>query len=191
MALIRPAGRILRHRQHRGLGHAPTTRCRRAKGRPRPRPASRSGGSKEERRMNVNDSLAIWAPRVLSILRIVAALIFFEHGTQKLLGFPPSDRMPEVLSLSWTAGLFELIGGAFLVLGLFTRPVAFILAGEMAVAYWTAHAARSFFPAVNGGDSAVLYCFVFLYLVFAGSGPWSVDALWAEKNSGRRRLSST
>ncbi len=126
--------------------------------------------------MNTVELQAVWAPRVLSILRIVAALIFFEHGTQKLLGFPPPESAPAFLSLSWIAGVFELVGGALLVLGLFTRPVAFILSGQMAVAYWIAHAPRSFFPVLNGGDAAILYCFVFLYLAFAGGGPWSVDA---------------
>ena len=133
--------------------------------------------------MNPNDLRAVWAPRVLSILRIVAALIFFEHGSQKLLGFPPTDHPPAVLSLSWIAGALELVGGALLALGLFTRPVAFVLAGEMAVAYWLAHAPRSFFPVLNGGDAAILYCFVFLYLAFAGGGPWSVDALRARSRA--------
>ena len=120
---------------------------------------------------------SVWAPRLLSILRIVAALIFMEHGTQKLLGFPVSERdAPELLSLSGIAGILELVGGALLVLGLFTRPVAFILSGEMAVAYWLAHAPQSFFPVNNGGDAAILYCFVFLYLFAAGGGPWSLDA---------------
>jgi putative oxidoreductase len=120
---------------------------------------------------------SVWAPRLLSILRIVAALIFMEHGTQKLLGFPISeDPGPALFSLSGIAGILELIGGALLVLGLFTRPVAFILSGEMAVAYWLAHAPESFFPVNNGGDAAILYCFVFLYLFAAGPGPWSLDA---------------
>ncbi len=118
-----------------------------------------------------------WAPRVLSVLRIVAALIFMAHGTSKLLGFPASDMSPAVMSLPWIAGLLELVGGALLALGLFTRPVAFILSGEMAVAYFMAHAPQSFFPVLNGGDAAILYCFVFLYIVFAGPGPWSLDAL--------------
>ena len=126
--------------------------------------------------MNVDTLQTVWAPRMLSILRIVAALIFMEHGTQKLLGFPPLDRAaPELLSLSWVAGVLELVGGALLVLGLFTRPVAFILAGEMAFAYWIAHAPRSFFPVLNAGDAAILYCFVFLYLAVAGGGAWSLD----------------
>jgi putative oxidoreductase len=127
--------------------------------------------------MNIESLEAVWAPRVLSILRIVTALLFFEHGASKLLGFPPSDHSPEVLSLSWIAGALELVGGAFLIVGLFTRPVAFILSGEMAFAYWMAHAPRSPFPLLNGGDAAILYCFVFLYLAFAGGGPWSLDAL--------------
>jgi putative oxidoreductase len=126
--------------------------------------------------MNTDELQTIWAPRALSILRIVAALIFMEHGTQKLLGFPPSDRpAPELLSLSWVAGVLELFGGALLALGLFTRPVAFILSGEMAFAYWMAHAPDSFFPVNNGGDAAILYCFVFLYLAAAGGGAWSLD----------------
>jgi putative oxidoreductase len=124
----------------------------------------------------------VWAPRVLSILRIVVALIFMEHGTQKLLGFPISDReASELLSLGGIAGILELVGGALLVLGLFTRPVAFILSGEMAVAYWYAHAPQGFFPVNNGGDAAILYCFVFLYLFAAGPGPWSLDNWMRDK----------
>jgi putative oxidoreductase len=114
---------------------------------------------------------------MLSLLRIVAALIFFAHGTQKLLGFPASDMVPPPGSLPWIAGVLELAGGALLILGLFTRPVAFVLSGLMAVAYWMAHAPQSPFPALNGGDAAILYCFVFLYLVFAGAGPWSIDSV--------------
>lgn len=119
-----------------------------------------------------------WSPLVLSVLRIMSALIFMAHGTQKVLGFPASERpAPEILSLGGIAGVLELVGGALLVLGLFTRPVAFLLSGLMAFAYFIAHAPRSFFPILNGGDAAILYCFVFLYLVFAGGGPWSLDAL--------------
>ena len=127
--------------------------------------------------MNAHTLETEWAPRVLSILRIVAALIFMLHGTSKLLGFPPSDMSPAFMSLSWIAGLLELVGGALLALGLWTRPVAFILSGEMAFAYFIAHAPQSFFPVLNGGDAALLYCFVFFYIVFAGPGPWSVDAM--------------
>jgi putative oxidoreductase len=127
--------------------------------------------------ISVNTLETVWAPRMLSILRIVAALLFFEHGTAKLLGFPASPHAPEFLSLSWFAGVLELIGGALLILGLFTRWVAFILSGEMAFAYWMAHAPKSFYPLANGGDAAILFCFLFLYFVFAGPGPWSLDAI--------------
>ena len=125
----------------------------------------------------MNSSLkTVWAPRLLSVLRIVAALLFIEHGTQKLLGFPASDFSPAVLTLPWIAGLLELVGGAALLVGFYTRPVAFVLSGQMAVAYWMAHAPQSFFPVLNGGDLAILFCFVFLYLAAAGAGPWSLDA---------------
>ncbi|HEU0135313.1 MAG TPA: DoxX family protein [Allosphingosinicella sp.] len=122
---------------------------------------------------------ASWAPRLLSVLRIVSALIFMEHGTQKLLGFPPMAEgmsQPAPGSFMWFGGLLEMVGGALLLIGLFSRPVAFVLAGEMAVAYWMFHAPSGFFPALNGGDAAILYCFVFLYIAAAGPGPWSVDA---------------
>ena len=119
-----------------------------------------------------------WAPRVLSVLRIVAALIFLLHGTQKLFGFPapPATGLPAALSLFWIGAVLELVGGLLLMGGLFTRPVALILSGEMAFAYWMFHAPRNFYPTLNGGDAAILYCFLFLYLVFAGPGPWSIDA---------------
>jgi putative oxidoreductase len=122
---------------------------------------------------------ATWAPRLLSVLRIVSGLIFMEHGTQKLLGFPPMAEgmsQPPPLTLFWFGGILEMVGGALLLIGLFTRPVAFLLAGEMAVAYWMFHAPQGPFPALNGGDAAILYCFVFLYIAAAGPGPWSVDA---------------
>jgi putative oxidoreductase len=134
--------------------------------------------------MTVQELETVWAPRVLSIVRIVAALIFMEHGTQKLLGFPPSaNPAPALISLSGLGAILELVGGALLVLGLFTRPVAFILSGEMAFAYWMAHAPRSFFPVLNGGDAAILYCFLFLYLAFAGGGAWSLDRMISAKRS--------
>ncbi|HEX5183728.1 MAG TPA: DoxX family protein [Allosphingosinicella sp.] len=121
-----------------------------------------------------------WTGPLLSLLRLVAGLTFLEHGAQKLLGFPPAPPSmppPAAFSLLWCAGLLELAGGLLLFLGLLTRPAAFILAGEMAVAYWSVHAPRSFFPSLNGGDAAILYCFVFLYLSAAGGGPWSLDSL--------------
>ena len=123
------------------------------------------------------DSLMVWAPRVLSVVRIMAALLFLEHGTTKLLGFPAGTQ-PAMFTLSWTQGVIELVGGLLLAIGLFTRPVAFILSGDMAVAYFMAHAPQSFFPIINRGDAAILYCFIFFYIFFAGPGPWSVDAVW-------------
>jgi putative oxidoreductase len=121
---------------------------------------------------------AVWAPRVLSILRIVSGLTFMEHGTQKWLNFPPLGKAaPQFLSMSGFGGMLELVGGCLLVLGLFTRPVAFLLSGEMAIAYWMSHAPRAFFPVLNGGDAAILYCFIFLYLAVAGGGAWSLDRL--------------
>jgi len=122
-------------------------------------------------------NLTPYAPQVLSVLRIVSGFIFLLHGTQKLLGFPEATRgMPEFLSMLWVAGALELVGGVLLLVGLFTRPTAFVMSGLMAFAYFIAHAPRSIFPTLNGGDAAILYCFVFLYLVFAGGGAWSLDA---------------
>lgn len=124
----------------------------------------------------MNEALMTWTPRLLSVLRIVAALLFIEHGLQKWLAFPVPRSSPTVFwSLGGVAGLFELFGGLLLLLGLFTRPVAFVLSGLMAFAYFIAHAPRGFWPIVNGGELAALYCFVFLYLAAAGGGPWSVD----------------
>jgi putative oxidoreductase len=126
--------------------------------------------------MNLSELGATWSPRLLGLLRIVTAILFMEHGAQKLLGFPPSDHgSPELLSLLGAAGILELVGGFFILIGLFTRPVAFVLAGEMAVAYWMAHAPKSIYPALNGGDAAILYCFIVLYLAAAGAGAFSVD----------------
>ncbi len=120
---------------------------------------------------------AKWQSHFLSVLRIMIGLLFLEHGTSKYLGFPHVEKVPDALSMPGISGVFELIGGALIVLGLFTRPVAFVLSGNMAVAYFLAHAPRAFFPVLNGGDAAILYCFVFLYLFFAGPGPWSIDAI--------------
>ncbi|MES2095448.1 MAG: DoxX family protein [Pseudomonadota bacterium] len=117
---------------------------------------------------------ASWAARLLSILRIVAGFGFIEHGTSKFFGLPP---FPAPLNpLLYAAGTLELVGGGLIILGLFTRPVAFVLSGMMAVAYFMAHAPKGFFPAANMGEPAMLYCFIFLYLAAAGAGPWSVDA---------------
>ncbi len=122
-------------------------------------------------------TLDTWAPRLLSVLRIVTGLLFLEHGTQKLLSFPTrAGDAPALLSLLGVQGCLEIVGGVLIILGLFTRPVAFILSGNMAFAYFMAHFPRSFFPALNGGDAAILYCFVFLYMAAAGGGVWSVDA---------------
>jgi putative oxidoreductase len=121
---------------------------------------------------------ATWSPRLLSVLRIVSALLFMQHGSQKLFGFPPSPQLSGPLPpLLLTAGVMEFFGGVLLLLGLFTRPVAFLLSGEMAVAYFSSHAPRGLWPVLNGGELSVLYCFLFLYLSVAGGGAWSVDAL--------------
>ncbi len=126
-----------------------------------------------------------YTPYALAALRIVTALIFMAHGTQKLLGFPapPANGMPPLFSLLGFGGILELVGGLLILLGLFTRPVAFVLAGEMAVAYWMFHAPRNFYPTLNGGDAAILYCFVFLYLVAAGPGSWSIDRLLGRRTA--------
>jgi putative oxidoreductase len=123
-----------------------------------------------------------WAPRILSIARMVSALIFFEHGLQKHFAFPPPPQpmpSPPLMSLYGVAGVLELVGGALLFFGLFTRPVAFLLSGEMAIAYWYSHAPNSLYPLLNRGDAPILYCFFFLYLAFAGGGAWSLDrVIW-------------
>jgi putative oxidoreductase len=131
-----------------------------------------------------------WSPRMLSVMRIAVALMLLQHGTAKLLGFPKLDWIGPDFSLTspgGIAGFFELIGGALLVLGLFTRPVAFLLSGMMAVAYFMVHAPQGFYPIVNQGELAVVYCFVFLYLAVAGGGSWSLDA--AFRGTGATALS--
>jgi putative oxidoreductase len=121
----------------------------------------------------------VWGPRVLSLLRIVSGLLVLQYGLAKLVGWPAVEMFKNLQwsSLFGIAGMFELIGGVLLVLGLFTRPVAFVLSGEMAVAYFIEHFPHSFFPVLNRGDLAVSLCFTFFYLAFAGGGPWSLDAL--------------
>jgi putative oxidoreductase len=116
------------------------------------------------------------APYALAALRIMAGLLFLAHGSQKLLAFPPGDRpAPELGSLLWAGGVLELVLGALIAIGLFTRPAAFIAAGEMAVAYWMFHAPQGFYPINNGGEAAILFCFIFLFLSFAGPGRLAFD----------------
>jgi putative oxidoreductase len=126
----------------------------------------------------MNETMAAWAPRALSVLRIITGLMIIEHGMGKIIGFPvyPAYANVQPLSLIGAAGFIELIGGALLILGLLTRQAAFILSGEMAFAYFMVHAPKSFYPLINGGTLAIMYCFTCLYLSTAGAGPWSVDA---------------
>lgn len=122
-----------------------------------------------------------WAPYGLSILRIVAAFLYVQFGTAKLFAFPgavmPDGGTATLTSLAGVAGLLEAVGGMLLLLGLFTRPVAFVLSGQMAVAYFMGHAPQGFWPVLNGGGPAISFCFLWLYLSMAGGGPWSLDAL--------------
>jgi putative oxidoreductase len=122
-----------------------------------------------------------WAPYLLSVLRIIAAFLFMQFGTAKLFAFPgaviPGGGTVAVASLPGVAGVLEAFGGALLLVGLFTRPVAFLLSGEMAVAYFMGHAPKGFWPVLNQGHPAILFCFVWLYFSAAGGGPWSLDAL--------------
>jgi putative oxidoreductase len=127
------------------------------------------------------DTWSNLAPYVLSIVRIVVALLFFEHGLSKLFGVPQAAAYPALFSLSWFAAAIEFIGGALLAVGLFARTAAFIMSGEMAFAYFISHAPHDFFPIINRGDAAILYCFIFLYIAFAGGGPWSLDAILARQ----------
>jgi putative oxidoreductase len=123
----------------------------------------------------VFDRLSTFAPQGLAVVRVVAGLLFLLHGTQKLLGFPASEFQPPLFSLFGAAGIIEIVAGAMIIAGFFTRPAAFIASGTMAVAYWMVHAPGNLFPTNNGGDAAILFCFVFLYLAFAGPGAWSVN----------------
>ncbi|MDM9648789.1 MULTISPECIES: DoxX family protein [unclassified Rhizobium] len=126
-------------------------------------------------------SIHLLQPALLSLLRIVSALVLFSYGTQKILHFPAAERVPDVGSMSWIAGLLELTLGFLVLIGFQTRAAAFVLSGLMAFAYFIGHASKSFFPAQNGGVAAILFCFVFLYIVAAGAGPFSVDAMMKRK----------
>ena len=131
--------------------------------------------------MNIEATANRFAPHVLSIVRIMSALLLLQHGFSKFFAWPMVMKQPAMFSLYWWAGAIEIVGGVLLLFGLFTRPVAFILSGELAFAYFIGHAPKSFFPLVNNGEAAVLFCFVFLYLAFAGGGPWSADAMIRRK----------
>jgi putative oxidoreductase len=134
----------------------------------------------------LNSFSSQWAPRILSLLRIVTAFLFMQHGGQKLFGFPaPSQAAHPLFSLIGVAGILEFFGGLLLLIGLFSRPVAFLLSGQMAVAYFMVHAPQGFWPLLNRGELAVMYCFVFLYLFVAGGGSWSVDRLRGAERSLR------
>jgi putative oxidoreductase len=129
--------------------------------------------------MAINDALSsTWAPRLLAVLRITTAFTFMQHGSAKLLGFPKVEAFANLqfMSLYGLAGVLELVGGILLLVGLFTRPVAFVLSGQMAVAYFMAHSVPLFSPMLNRGEAAYLFCFIFLYLAAAGPGSWSIDA---------------
>jgi len=121
---------------------------------------------------------ANWSPQLLSVLRIVTAFLFMEHGSMKLFSFPAPMEDISLLSLMGLAGILEVVGGFLILVGLFTQPVAFILSGEMAFAYFMAHAPQGFWPVLNHGEPAVLYCFIFLYLAVAGGGSWSVERIF-------------
>lgn len=123
--------------------------------------------------MSLSERLSPYQSSALAVLRIVTALLFIEHGTQKLFGFPPAPYA--ITTLFFVAGMLELVGGTLILLGLFTRPVAFLLSGEMAIAYFTVHMPINFFPANNEGDGAILFCFIFLFMVFSGPGDWALD----------------
>ncbi len=131
--------------------------------------------------MPIEQTVSAASPYIRSIVRIAVALLFLEHGLSRLFGWPSPLATPPVLTMYWFAGMIEMCGAVLFGLGLFTRPVAFIMSGEMAFAYFISHAPRGFFPILNGGDAAILYCFIFLYFAFAGAGPWSLDALWRKR----------
>jgi putative oxidoreductase len=132
-----------------------------------------------------------WTPRILSVLRIIAAFLFMAHGSQKLFNIPAGQNMrPALLSMSGIGGILEFFGGLLLLIGLFTRPVAFLLSGQMAVAYFLYHAPQDFLPLVNRGELAALYSFLFLFLFFAGGGEWSVDNWWGGREGRKTKWMS-
>lgn len=133
--------------------------------------------------MNLDAVATAWAPRLLSLLRIMSGLLFLQHGTAKHFKFPivPMFAKLDPISMLGVAGAIEIVGGVLMVLGLFTRTTAFVLSGLMAFAYFIAHAPRGFYPILNAGELSALYCFVFLYIAAAGPGPWSYDAMRRKK----------
>jgi len=134
---------------------------------------------------NTTGLAADWEPRILSVIRIIVGLMFMEHGLGKLIGFPPMPNQPAAFHLLWFAGIIEAVGGFLVAIGLFTRVAAFIMSGEMAIGYFMAHAPRSLYPALNGGDAAILYSLIFFYFFVAGGGAWSVDRLRSSQAAGR------
>ncbi|WP_324673909.1 DoxX family protein [Hymenobacter sp. GOD-10R] len=134
---------------------------------------------------SISPAFSLWTSRMLSVLRITAGFLFMQHGMQKLFNFPAGGHSAELFSMMGLAGVLEFVGGLLLIFGLFTRPVAFILSGLMAVAYFMAHAPQGPLPIVNQGELAVLYCFIFLFLAVAGAGDWSLDA-WRQRLAARR-----
>jgi putative oxidoreductase len=139
----------------------------------------------------IGDKWISWAPKLRSVLRMAAAFMFILAGTMKLfafpIGMPPDNGTAQPMTQVWIGGVLEAFGGFLMLIGLFTRPVAFLLAGEMAVAYFQFHAPQSFYPIINHGEAAVLYCFLWLYISAAGPGPWSVDALRSRAPASRPR----
>jgi putative oxidoreductase len=145
----------------------------------------------ETKNRNLAAKWSSWGPFLLSVLRIMSAFMLIPAGTMKLFAFPvamPDGATATVMSQIWIGGVLEVFGGALLLFGLFTRPVAFILSGMLAVAYWQFHAPNGFWPTINGGVPAALYCFVLLYISAAGAGPWSLDAMRVKNHSANEKI---